>query len=62
MELRLTEEEHNLLVNLLQEQQKHLIHQISKADHYEFKVGLRDQCDVLESIVAKLQAPVSSAA
>ncbi len=61
MELRLTEEE-QLLVNLLQEQQKHLIRQISKPDHYDYKVGLRDQCDVLESIVAKLQAPVSSAA
>ncbi len=62
MELRLTDREVELLVGLLKEQQKHLLHQIAKADHYEFKAGLRDQCNVLEGILDKLKMPVSSAA
>jgi hypothetical protein len=62
MELRLTDKEQELLIALLQEQQKHLLHQIAKADHYEFKAGLREQCSVLEGIMDKLKMPVPSAA
>lgn len=62
MELRLTDKEQELLVELLQEQQKHLLHQISKADHYEFKATLRNQCSVLEGLLDKVREPVHSAA
>jgi hypothetical protein len=60
MELRLTAEEEELLLNLLQEHQTHLLREIAKADHHEFRAGLRNRCTVLETILDKLQAPVHS--
>jgi hypothetical protein len=57
-ELRLTAEEEDLLLDLLQEQQTHLLREIAKADHHEFRDGLRNRCTVLEAILAKVQAPV----
>jgi hypothetical protein len=60
MELRLTAEEEELLLDLLQEHQTHLLREIAKADHYEFRDGLRNRCTVLEAILDKLQAPVHS--
>jgi hypothetical protein len=57
-ELRLTAEEEDLLVDLLQEQQTHLLREIAKADHHEFRDGLRNRCTLLEAILARLQAPV----
>jgi hypothetical protein len=57
-ELRLTAEEEDLLLDLLQEYQTHLLREIAKADHHEFRDGLRNRCTVLEAILAKVQAPV----
>jgi hypothetical protein len=62
MELRLTDKEQELLVEILQEQHKHLLHQIAKTDHYEFKTMLRNRCGVLEGLVEKIKAPVHTAA
>lgn len=62
MELRLTDKELDLLLELLQEQHKHLLHGIAKADHYEFRQGLRDSCTTLEGVLEKLGAPVHSVA
>jgi hypothetical protein len=62
MELRLTVEEGRLLLDLLQEHQTHLLREIAKADHHEFRTGLRKRCTVLEEILAKVQSPVQSAA
>lgn len=62
MELRLTDKEHELLLELLQEQHKHLLREIAKADHHEFKLALRQRCTVLEAIMGKLAEPVHSAA
>lgn len=62
MELRLTDQEHDLLLELLQEQHKHLLHEIAKADHYAFRQALRDRCTMLEGVLEKLRAPVHSAA
>ena len=62
MELRLTEKEHELLLQLLQEQHKHLLHEIAKADHHEFRTALRHRCTALEGIMDKLKEPVHSAA
>jgi hypothetical protein len=56
MELRLTEEEEELLLELLREQHKHLLHEINKAHHHDFKVGLRTRCTMVEDIIEKLQA------
>ena len=58
MELRLTAEEEDLLLDLLQEHQTHFLREIAKADHHEFRDGLRNRCTVLEAILAKVQAPV----
>jgi len=62
MELRLTEKEEALLLQCLQEQHKHLLHEIAKADHHEFKHALRDRCQMLESIMEKLHAMQTTAA
>jgi len=55
MELRLTEKEEELLQELLQDHQKHLLHEINKADHHEFKTGLRNRYTMVEGIIKKLQ-------
>jgi hypothetical protein len=62
MELRLTDKEHGLLLELLQEQHKHLLRDIAKADHHEFRSALRDRCTALEGVMEKLRVPVHSAA
>ncbi len=62
MELRLTDKEHDLLVEILQEQHKHLLHEIAKADHHEFRAALRERCATLEGMAKKLGAPVQAAA
>ena len=54
MELRLTAEEEDLLRDLLQEYQTHLLREIAKADHHEFRNGLRNRFSVLEAILEKL--------
>jgi hypothetical protein len=56
MELRLTDKEEELLRELLQEHEKHLLHEINKADHHEFKTGLRNRCTMVEGLIEKLQA------
>jgi len=59
MELRLTDKEEELLRELLQEHHKHLLHEINKAHHHEFKTTLRHRCTTLEGLMEKLQ-PVHS--
>jgi len=56
MEMRLTSEEEELLLELLQEQHKHLLHEINKAHHHDFKITLRSRCVTVEGIIEKLQA------
>lgn len=62
MELQLTDKEQELLLELLTEQHKHLLHEIAKADHHAFKMALRERCNALEDIVHRLNEPVHSAA
>ena len=62
MELRLTDKEHELLLEVLQEHHKHLLHEINKAHHHQFKVDLRHRCEVLEGMMQKVDEPVHSAA
>ena len=56
MELRLTDKEEQLLQELLNDHHKHLLHEINKAHHHEFKEGLRNRCTMVEQILENLQA------
>lgn len=62
MEVRLTDKERELLLELLSEQQKHLRHQINKASHHDFKAALRERYTLLEGMLQRLQRPVTSLA
>ncbi len=55
MELRLTDKEQELLLELLSEQHKHLLHEINKAHHRDFKMALRERCNTLEGIMQRLK-------
>lgn len=54
MQLRLTEKEEELLREILQDHQKHLLHEINRTDHHEFKTGLRNRCTAVEGLIDKL--------
>jgi hypothetical protein len=56
MELRLTGKEEDLLRELLQEHHKHLLHEINKTSHREFKTDLRNRCTLVEGMMEKLRA------
>lgn len=56
MELRITEAEHELLIQVLEERQAHFLHEIAKADHHEFKDVLRKRCELLEKVLERLKA------
>lgn len=55
MELHLTEEERALLLEVLQERHKSLIHEIARTDHHDFKHELQHRCTKLEGILGKIQ-------
>jgi len=56
MQFELTQAEHALLVTLLQERQRELLHEISKADSHDFRRGLREREVTLEALLRKLMA------
>ena len=56
MELRLTDEERELLVQVLEERQAHFLHEIANAEHHEFRHALRKRCTMLEKVLEKLKA------
>jgi len=58
MELRLTDKEHELLLELLTEQQKHLLHEINKAHYHDAKTTLRQRCTMVEDILQRLNERV----
>ncbi|HUK43204.1 MAG TPA: hypothetical protein VLW48_02050 [Candidatus Bathyarchaeia archaeon] len=60
MELRLTDKEHELLLEVFQEYHKHLLHEIAKADYHDFRAALRCRCDTLEGILQKVNEPIHS--
>jgi len=55
MELTLTVEEWELLLEILDERHSALMREISHTDHREFKVALRKREKVLESVVNRLR-------
>ncbi len=56
MELLLTDDERELLVQVLEERQTHFLHEIAKTDHHHFKQALKKRCETLEKLLEKLQA------
>jgi len=58
MELRLTNKEQELLLELLTEHQKHLLHEINKAHYLEAKTVLRLRCTLVEDILQRLNEHV----
>jgi len=62
MELTLTHEEYQLLSEILEHRRRELLKEISHTDHHEFKMTLRTQERLIESILNRLRAtPISKA-
>ncbi|HYL16706.1 MAG TPA: hypothetical protein VEV41_26965 [Terriglobales bacterium] len=59
MELILTPEERELVTEILVERQRELLREISRAAHHDFKLGLKKNEILLESILQKLGAAPS---
>ena len=55
MELTLTVEEWELLLEILDERHSALLREISHTDHREFKIALRKREKLLESVVNRLR-------
>ena len=55
MELKLNEQE-RLLLEILEERHKNLIHEIARTDHREFKHELQTRCLLIEGILKRVQA------
>ncbi|MBZ5719860.1 MAG: hypothetical protein LAO03_05720 [Acidobacteriia bacterium] len=56
MELILTTDEQELLLSILEQRHRELQKEISHTDHHEFKLGLRKNEKLLESILSRLRA------
>lgn len=56
MELILTTEEKDLVMGILEERHRELLREISRTDRHEFKLVLRKNEKLLESVVNKLRA------
>jgi len=54
MSLELTVEEEALLVTILRERQRQLLHEIARADFHEFRGELQQREATLESLLRKL--------
>ena len=55
MELTLSTEEHQLLLDILEQRHRELLKEISHTDHHEFKQALRKNEKLLESILSRLR-------
>jgi hypothetical protein len=55
MELTLTPEEQELLVNILEQHHRELLNEIWHTHHREFKLTLRSDEKLLESLLARLR-------
>ncbi len=56
MELILTTDEQELLLNILERRHRELQKEISHTDHREFRLALRKNEKLIESILSRLQA------
>lgn len=55
MELTLTSEEHELLLRILERHHQGLLKEIWHTDHREFRLALRDDEKLLESLLNRLR-------
>jgi hypothetical protein len=55
MELTLTVEERDLVLEILGQSHRELLREISHTDHHEFKIALRRKEKLLESVVNRLR-------
>lgn len=62
MELRLSPQEHRLMLEILEDRYKNLIHEIARTDHREFKHDLQTRCSLIEDIIKKMKAVETAAA
>ena len=56
MDIKFTPEEAELLIAILEERQRVLLAEISRTMHHEFKQALRNNEELLESMIARLKA------
>ena len=61
MELPLTELEERLLLEVLEERHKNLIHEIARTEHREFKHELQARCLMIEGILQRLKTREAAA-
>lgn len=59
MNLEITEEERELLNEIFEEKQKHMIHELNHTDTIEFERMLKKKIEVLEGLMRKLGQTVS---
>ncbi len=55
MEVSLTASERELLLEVLEERHRELLREISRADHHGFKIGLKENAGLIESMLTKLR-------
>lgn len=60
MRIEFTEPEHALLVTLLQERQRELLHEISRAELHNFRHTLQERELLLETMLRKLEPNVTA--
>jgi len=61
VELTLTTDEQELLLGILEQRHRELQKEISHTDHYEFKLALRKNEELLESVLSRLRgAPMQA--
>lgn len=56
MELTISDEERDLLLNVLEQHHRELLNEIAHTDSREFKQGLRRDEKLLDALVARLRA------
>jgi hypothetical protein len=56
MEILVTPEEKNFLVEVLRERQRELLREISRSHHHSFRTQLRENEKHLEAVLRKLEA------
>jgi hypothetical protein len=62
MELQLNDEQRRLLLEILDERYKNLIHEIARTDHREFKHELQTRCQQIEDLLRRVKAIEPAAA
>jgi len=56
MELRLSTEEQQLLLEILEQRHRELLKEISRTDHHQFKQALRKNEQLFDSMLNRLRA------